>query len=68
MTTLETILILILWISYGVFTAFQISKDAFDMDNNDISGLYIVSILFSPILLIIRAIIGIFKSNIFRNI
>jgi hypothetical protein len=61
MTTLEIILLAILWVIYGLFTAYQITNEE---DSDDvIIGIYFLLILLSPIVLIIRIIIGIFHSK-----
>jgi hypothetical protein len=56
MTTLEIILLLTLWIIYGVFSAYQEEET-----NSDYTiGTYIMYIIFAPIVLIYRILIGIF--------
>lgn len=50
MTTLEMILIGIIWISYGIFVAAQ----------EEVEDYTPLVILFSPIILVIRAFVGIF--------
>jgi hypothetical protein len=55
MTPLEIILIVMLWVTYGVLSAYQ--DKGFWADDG---AKYIVYIIISPILLIYRVIIGIF--------
>lgn len=60
MTNLEIILIIIIWVSYGMFC---ISNTDID-DANEIGQIIfkIAAIMFSPIFLIYRIGVGIFKS------
>lgn len=67
MTILETILILILWINYGTFSAYQLIKNTDDLNQNEKTTLYIIFILFSPAILIVRIILGIFSIDTFKN-
>ena len=60
MTNLEIILILSLWIIYGIYFAKAWIKEEDRYDEHDITFSYIASILFSPICLIIRIFRGIF--------
>lgn len=67
MTTLEIILTAIIWIAYGVFAAYQTEESAsnvltesYKKDNVATVSLFII-IIFSPIVFIGRAVIGIFK-------
>lgn len=67
MTILETILILILWISYGTFSAYQLIKNTDNLDQNEKTTLYLIFILFSPIILIVRIMLGIFSMDTFKD-
>jgi hypothetical protein len=62
MTTLEIILLATLWVIYGIFTAYQ-STGKYDSDDIEIIGTYLVSIFFSPVIFIIRMVIGVFDSK-----
>jgi hypothetical protein len=55
MTTLEIILITILWVIYGVFSAYQ---DEYHLRTN--FDKYFFHIIFSPLVLIYRILIGLF--------
>jgi hypothetical protein len=61
MTTLEIILLIIIWVGYGCFDCNQSIKDSHS--DNDIIGGFIFSIMFAPVILIIRMIWGIFTSK-----
>ena len=66
MTTLETLLIIIVWIGYGVFSAYQ----AINVNNrchNANLGIYVMFPILSPIILIARVLLGIFHHNIFKS-
>lgn len=56
MTTLEWVLLIILWIGYGAFAAYQT-----DQDDTYKAGTYMWYILFSPGLFIIKCFYGAFK-------
>jgi hypothetical protein len=56
MTTLEIILIVVIWIVYGVFNAYQ------DEKSYEISH-YFYHIIFCPLVLLFRVLIGIFHSK-----
>jgi hypothetical protein len=58
MTTLEIILLAILWIVYGSFCAYQSTETWHD--DSEIIGTYILCIFFSPVVLIYRMLVGIF--------
>lgn len=70
MTTLELILIIFLWIGYGILAVnkTKISGDSLVevlKENEDAGGAYFLAfclILFSPAVLIYRAIYGMFKT------
>ena len=59
MTGLEVLLIMILWVLYGIWSAKQEVEEG-GVSNEDAVGVYIFSILFSPLVLIARIIKGIF--------
>jgi len=63
MTTLEIILTVIIWIGYGVFNGYQMALTHNKNDSDNIFGCFVISILFAPIMLVIRAIWGIFTSK-----
>lgn len=58
MTILEIILLIIFWVGYGAFAAGR--TDLFDTDNNELGG-YVIFIVFAPIVLVFRALHGIFR-------
>lgn len=58
MTYLEIILLTILWVSYGVFTAYQTKPS-----EGHVILTYCMSIIFSPLILIVRVFIGIFHPD-----
>ncbi len=58
MTTLEIILIAIIWIAYGVFNSWQ--HEWFEKDYDKSSFLNVMVVLFAPIAFIIRIIRGVF--------
>ena len=61
MTTLEIILILIIWICYGIFNSYQHQWFIYDFDNEASSNVgVILTIVFAPVALIIRIIRGVF--------
>lgn len=68
MTTLEIILIIIIWIAYGVFAAYQTEEGSsnvltvsyYEREFDSTISLFLM-IIFSPIVFIVRALIGIFK-------
>lgn len=62
MTTLEIILIAIIWISYGLFSAKQIS-DKNCSHNEELIFNYLLCIVFAPIVLIARIFIGMFSDR-----
>ena len=59
MTTLEILLIIIVWVSYGVFNSWQ--HDWFKFDYNFEPLAVIICIAFAPIAIIIRILRGIFQ-------
>ncbi len=59
MTILEYILISIIWVGYGIFAGYQ--DKSFTDDDNEKIAIYIVFILFSPLVFIIKALYGAFK-------
>ena len=59
MTTLEIILIAIIWIGYGLFAAYQ-SREM-NLNSEDQSGMYIVYIVFAPMIFILKCLYGAFK-------
>lgn len=63
MTTLEGILIAILWASYGAFAAFQTDRDnPWNEDDGDGEVLfYTIYIMFAPVVLVIKMLYGAFK-------
>jgi len=63
MTTLEIILIAIIWIVYGIYAAVRTHGNLFSKksDFDEVTaGVFIV--IFAPLVLIYRAIYGIFQS------
>ena len=58
MTTLEIILIAIIWISYGVFNSWQ--HGWYEVYYEDPWFFTIINIIFAPIALVIRIIRGVF--------
>ena len=61
MTTLEIILIAVMWVCYGVFTVYRTDDvRRWQTDGEDLV-LALAMIVFAPIVLVGRAIIGIFK-------
>lgn len=63
MTTLEITLIAIIWIVYGIYAAVRTNNNLFakSSDFDEVTaGVFIV--MFSPLVLIYRAFVGIFKS------
>lgn len=62
MTTLEIILLAIVWIGYGIYNGNQMAETAITED--DITVCYVVSILFCPLLIPFRMIWGIFSSKL----
>jgi hypothetical protein len=61
MTKLEIILIVVLWIVYGVYAAVRTYNNLFKGDYDDVVAA-IGLIVVSPLVLIYRAIYGIFQS------
>jgi hypothetical protein len=61
MTTLEIILIAIIWIAYGCFNATQMDKTS--KNEEETLGCFVLSIAFSPVFILIRLIWGIFTSK-----
>ena len=64
MTTLEIILIGIIWVNYGLFTAYQHNDNKLDFEVNGFA-IFIIVIL-SPFILFIRIFYGIFSNKIFK--
>ena len=60
MTTLEIILIVIIWISYGVYAVYQTEIEDGSRSQDSTDWLYALIIIFAPLVLICRAIYGIF--------
>jgi hypothetical protein len=58
MTTLEIILITIIWVSYGVFNSWQ--HDWYFDPGYDEWFFILINIIFAPIALVIRIIRGVF--------
>ena len=57
MTVLEIILIAVVWIAYGVFSAYQSNDNTFeDVDTFEV----MIGIAISPIILIVRVLLGVF--------
>ena len=61
MTTLEITLIGIMWICYGVFAVYRTDKHAQGSDSEARGWFMFLTVSFAPIVLVGRAIIGIFK-------
>lgn len=59
MTPLEIILIVIIWIAYGVFASARTNFTAGDDDGVTIT--YVMYIIFAPLVFVIKAIYGAFK-------
>ena len=60
MTTLEIILIVVIWIVYGVFSAYQ-DEDCITLLPENMKRL--IYIIFSPLILLYRILIGILHSK-----
>lgn len=61
MTNLEIILLLVLWISYGVFAIFRTHGHILQDEDGEKTIAYFVFIIFSPLILIGRMIWGAIK-------
>ena len=60
MTILEIILIVVLWVAYGVFSFYQSEGNKFPLDDGmDVFSL-IILIVISPLVLVVRIFLGIF--------
>lgn len=65
MTHFEIILILIIWIGYGIFSAYQMNDDSFDGDDEFVFIMTII-IIFSPCIAAWRILKGLFSPKIFK--
>ena len=64
MTILEIILIALIWISYGFFSAYQLNEANEDPDN--ITS-YFIFIVIAPLILCFRIAFGAFSIHTFRQ-
>lgn len=60
MTTLEIILLAIIWIGYGVFNAIQFAETASNDEEQAVA--WISSLMLSPLFFVVRCLVGAFKN------